>query len=403
MLGMWESSRGSREPIEWFGFLDACRNTGTLVYVSSHKRTYDVRIARDWKVLAEDGVNSAHESNIISERSLRGIRRSARKGRPHGKLQFGFIRVYDETGKFVEQKAHPEQAPIVAEMVRRIAAGDTLATIAGDLNKRGVTMPGGQPWHGRFVRQTVLRPSYAGRRIHQGQDVGPASWDAIVDVDQWHKAVGILTRPERRTTSRGTELAHWLTNAITCGTCRTTKLHARTGGTKRHRTTYVCDTCGMVVSAPALENYVEEMLLARLSRPDALTILARRSDDAATTAAERELEDLNDQLAEWRTLAKARKVSPASFADFEADLLPRIDRAREALRRLTMPPEDDDLSMVDIPERWPGFSPVLKRRYARALIELVVHPAPRRGPIFDSSRLDGSRWVGDTRTWGELA
>ncbi|MEE3918774.1 recombinase family protein [Micromonospora sp. BRA006-A] len=88
-------------------------------------------------------------------------------------------------------------------MVRRITEGDSLATIARDLNERGLTMPGGAPWAGRFIRQMVLRPSYAGRIVHQGQDVGPASWTPIVDVGQWRKAVALLTRPERRTTTRG--------------------------------------------------------------------------------------------------------------------------------------------------------------------------------------------------------
>ncbi|SCL61081.1 recombinase family protein [Micromonospora peucetia] len=401
VLGLFEVSRGSRDAAEWFAFLDLCRARGVRIWVSTHERVYDLSRRRDWRALADEGVDAADESEKIRERVLSGKRKAAREGKPSGRLQYGFTRLYDEKGRFVRQEAHPEQAPVVREMVRRITEGESLTAIARDLNERSLTMPGGAPWAGRFVRQMVLRPSYAGRIVHQGQDVGPASWEPIVDVDQWRKAVALLTRPERRTTTRGTELAHWLTNAVACGTCRTTKLRARTGGTKRPRVTYQCDGCGMVVSAVALEDFVEKVLLARLGRPDAAALLTRRTDDAATAAAEKELADLRGELEEWKALAKARKVSPASFAEFEADLLPQIERAEEKLRRLTVPPENADLSMSGVPARWPDLPAELKRRYVRALVDLMVHPAARRGPVFDPARLGASRWTGDALTWAE--
>lgn len=401
VLGLFEASRGSRSIGEWIALIDECRDRKIRIWIWTDERIYRPWKTSDYDALARMGVNAATESNQISDRVLSGKRKAAREGKPAGRLQYGFRRVYDEKGKFVRQEGHPDQAPILAEMVDRIAGGERLAVIARDLNDRGLTMPGGQPWHGRFIRQMVLRPSIAGRRVHQGQDIGPASWEPIVDVAKWRKAVAILTRPERRTTTRGTELAHWLTNAVACGTCRTTKLRARTGGTKRPRITYQCDECGMVVSAVALEGFVERVLLARLERADAASIFVARTDDAATAAAQREVDGLEAELSEWRTLAKARKVSPASFAEFEGDLLPRIERAREKVRQLTVPPEHADLSMTDVPARWPGFGPALKRRYARALVDLVVHPAARRGPVFDPARLGASRWTGDPLTWAE--
>lgn len=402
VIGLFEGSRGSRTLTEWSTLLDECRERKIRIWIWTDERVYRPWKTSDYDSLARMGVNAATESNLLSDRVLSGKRKAAQEGKPSGRLQYGFTRVYDEKGEFVRQVAHPEEAPVVREMVRRITEGDSLAAIARDLNDRGLTMPGGAPWAGRFVRQMVLRPSYAGRIVHLGQDVGPASWEPIVDVDQWRKAVALLTRPERRTTTRGTALAHWLTNAVACGTCRTTKLRARTGGTKRPRVTYQCDGCGMVVSAVALEDFVERVLLIRLSLPDALSAATRRAEDAATSAAEKELADLRGELEEWKALAKARKVSPASFAEFEADLLPQIERAEEKLRRLTVPPEGADLDMVNVSARWPILPADLKRRYVRALVELVVHPAARRGPVFDPARLNESRWRGDALTWGEL-
>lgn len=401
-LGLLEASRGSRKLTEWSTFLDLCRAEKVKIWVRADERVYDLSRRRDWRALADEGLDAADESEKISERVQSGKRKAAREGKPAGRLGYGFTRVYDEKGALVEQVAHPTEAPIVAEMVRRIAAGDRLATIAQDLNARGVTMPGGQPWHGRFIRQMVLKPAYAGRRVHRGEDVGPAAWKPIVDVDQWRKAVAILTRPERRTTTRGTALAHWLTNAVTCGACRSAKLYARTGGTARPRLTYECACGDVVVSGRALESIVEQIILARLTREDALDVFRPRTDSRALREAEKDLQTLEDRLEAHYAEAADGRLSARGLSMVEARLLPDIERARSRVRRLSLPSDLSDLEPAEVVARWPDFPPEKKRKYMLALAELVVTRAPRRGPVFDPARLSASRWVGDSRTWGEI-
>jgi site-specific DNA recombinase len=395
----FEVSRGSRDAAEWFAFLDLCRARGVRIWVSTHERVYDLSRRRDWRALADEGVDAADESEKIRERVLSGKRKAAREGRPPGRLPFGFRRIYDERGRFVRQEAHPERAPIVREMITRVADGEALHAIARDLTARGVVTPSGAPWHGRYIRQTVLRPAYAGRLVHQGRDIGEAGWEPIVDPGVWRKAVARLSDPARRSTTRGTALAHWLSNATRCGRCRTVKLQHRTGGTKRPRRTYFCPGCGQVIGAEPLEDFVGRVLLARLERPDAASVFLTRADDAAVLAAQREVDELEAERAEWVALAKARKITPASFAEIESELVLRIERAQEKLQRLSVPPQYADLSLNDVPARWPAFGPDLKRRYVRALVDLVVHPAARRGPVFDPRRLGESRWTGDELTW----
>lgn len=401
VLGLLEASRGSRALTEWSTFLDLCRAQKVRIWVRTHERVYDLARRRDWRALADEGLDAADESEKISERVLSGKRKAAREGKPAGRLQFGFTRIYDDRGNFVEQLPHPTEAPIVAEWVDRLYARDPLAVIARDMNARGLTMPGGSPWHGRFIRQMVLRPAYAGIRVDQGEDAGSAAWKPIVDVAKWRTVVAMLTRPDRRTTTRGSALAHWLTNAVTCGACRSARLFARTGGAARPRLTYVC-TCGdVVVSGNALESLVEEAILARLSQDDAVEVFRRRTDSRALDAAERELKDLNDHLESHYAEAAARRLSARGLATVEAQLLPDIERARAKVRRLSVPEDLDDIDPAEAVKHWPGFPPQTKRRYTLALAELVVTPAAARGPVFDPARLDGSRWVGDELTWGE--
>lgn len=402
VLGIFEASRGSRDLTEWSSFLDLCRNHKVKIWVSSHRHVYDLSVRRDWKALATEGVDAADESERLSERVLSGKRQAAARGRPAGHVQYGFTRLYDGgTGRFVEQVPHPEQAPIVAEMVRRVADGEPLAQIAGDLNQRGVATPGGSQWAGRQVRQLVLRPGIAGRRVHQGQDIGAAGWKPLVDTAVWQQAVAVLHRPGRRSSTRGTALAHWLSNAARCGKCSSPMLFGISGGgrfpvLRRYR----CDRCGVFVSAAALEEFVEAAVLARLQQPDALAAL-RPADDGALRAAEATLAALQGRLDTFYVEASQGRLSARGLAAVEAELLPQVESAAAEVRRLAAPSDLGDLTPAEVVAQWSTLPAAVKRGYVRALVDLVVMPATRRGRVFDAARLGESRWVGAARTWAE--
>jgi site-specific DNA recombinase len=104
VLGLWESSRGSRDLGEWVALLDLCRAKGTRIWVFTHRRVYDLSRRRDWRTLAEEGIDSADESEKIAERTQRGKRMAAAAGRPAGRLVYGFVREYDERGAYVRRR-----------------------------------------------------------------------------------------------------------------------------------------------------------------------------------------------------------------------------------------------------------------------------------------------------------
>ena len=79
--------------ITWVAFLDSCREHGVRVRAVSHSRTYDPREGRDYETLAEDGVSSAYEADLISERVLRGQGESAAEGKPHSRTAYRLPKV----------------------------------------------------------------------------------------------------------------------------------------------------------------------------------------------------------------------------------------------------------------------------------------------------------------------
>lgn len=401
LLILWEPSRGSRKLSEWASFLELVQAHGALIYVISHQRAYDVRISRDWKTLAEDGVAAHAESDTIKDRALRGKRRGAASGRPAGKLQFGYRRTYNDVGQFVEQVEHPEQAVLVREAARRVLAGEACNAIATDFNARGIPGPRGGKWDLTQIKRLCVMPSYAGLRQHQGQVVGRASWKGIHDEATYAKLLARLNDPERQK-QRNTSLTHVLSGLVRCGVCESRMFVLKNRG----YLSYVCrDGAHVAVRTTKIEAFVGELVMQRLERDDAADLFTTPESDGKTTEAERGLAELNDQLGEWRALARTRKISPASFAEFEADLLPRIEAAekRAQIARVVPVPEVIRELTGDPRGRWPGLTIYQQREAIGLLIaDLKVSPTVRgtRGPI-NPRRLGESRWTGDTLTWSD--
>lgn len=399
-LGLYEASRGSRDLTEWSALLDLCRKRGVKVWISTHGRIYDLSVRRDWRTLANEGVDAADESERISERVLSGKRKAAREGTPAGRLPYGFTRIYSGSGKLVDQTEHPDEAPIVREIIQRIVNGDSLRSISADFNERGVPAPQRGIWYPATVRRLALNPAYVAIRVHQGERFGAAAWKPIVDQVTWEKAEMILNTPGRAI-NNSTSLSHWLSGAVLCGACRKAKLMARprSGGCFQ---VYACRNCnGIHVSASGLEATVQATLLGWLSQPEALQAFQPVADSRELRMAQQNLDTLTARLDSHYTEAAAGRLSAKGLSVVEGHLLPQISQLQAKVKRLSMPVALVDLDGIDVIDHWEGLPAGKRRDIVRAVVELVVSPATRRGRKFDPTRLDESRWIGDPMTWGE--
>lgn len=91
---------------------------------------------------------AANESEMKSERVVAARWREAHAGKAHGHLGYG----YD-----ADQVIVPKEAEIVQEVARRIIDGQSLRSIATDLNARRIPTPGAGRWDARRVRKVVER------------------------------------------------------------------------------------------------------------------------------------------------------------------------------------------------------------------------------------------------------
>jgi len=391
VLWVWESSRGERELERWARLLNLCREHGVLVRVGTHRRTYDVRVPRDWRTLAEEGIDSAYESEKTSLRVRRAVAARAEAGLPHGRCPYGYMRIYDErTRGLVAQEPHPERAPIAREIIRKAAAAVPISVITDELNERGDPGPTGKGWNRFAVRDIAMSETYIARRTYQGQ-VYPCQWPPLIDEETHLAARRVLTAPERVTTRPGR--SKWLLSYLmVCDTCEepmNSRMERRRRG---DRLTYGCGHhTGMDLAGT--DEYIVALVCARLASPDTFAALVEDTDDGAVIAARDRLTLLESRLSEHYALAAQGKLSAAGLVAVEKDLLPMIEKARTDAEALTLPAPLRGMVRPGDPEAvraiWDTLTVPARRDALRALLADIrlTGQAKRAFLEFDHRRL----------------
>jgi site-specific DNA recombinase len=284
VLMIWESSRGSRRVGEWVRLLELCEQRSVSIFVTTHGRCYEPGNGRDRRSLLEDAVDSEYESAKISTRARRAAAANAVAGRPHGRIPYGYRRVFHpQTRALITQEPEPGEAPVVAELYRRLIQGHSLRGIARDFQARGIQTRSGGTWSAQHLRALAIKPVYAGLRAHiPGRRGGhvmvdlnslyEGNWPGLVSRADWFAVQRLLRSPERKTTRSG-RAKHLLSYIGRCGVCleRLTVAY-RTKG--YDAPLYVCGTKGCVrITQADLDTLAEQVMLTYLARSDVIDAL----------------------------------------------------------------------------------------------------------------------------------
>ena len=380
LVWLWEVDRGGREVEDWAGFLNLCRRRRVRVYVHTHGRLYDPQVARDRRSLLEDGVDAEYESEKKSLNVRRALSANAADGKPHGPATYGYERVYtvDSGGRrrLVEQRPHPDHAPVVKEVFARLARSVPISHVTRWLNESsGVPSPKGGQWRDATVRVIARNPAYIAERRHGG-NVYAAAWPPLVDQATWSAVQTILSDPARAKFRPGRN--RWeLSNVAECGVCGGF-LMGRPDSQGR-RAAYQCPGGCVSIQLRWLDEFVTGIVLRRLSRPDVYARLAARgADDSAVLAAREEAATLRVRLDEFTDAAISGDLSAASLAKIEAKLLPQIEAARQRAEQNAMPGPLRDLldPAGDITGRWAHLPVAARKEVFRLLLaRIAVQPA----------------------------
>jgi len=331
------------------------------------------------------------EIDVKSDRQRRANLQAAQAGRRvGGRRPFG----YEPDGMTVREV----EADAVRQGYADLLAGVSLGGIAKSWDAAGLftaskalggrRTEAGAPsrWTASSVRVVLINPRYAGLRGYGSvpergrrvtEAVGKAQWPALVSEETWRAAVGMLTNPARRTAGPGRGRA-LLTGIALCGVCEAT-VHAGGANTGQGPIYRCSGSYGHVSrSAPPVEAWVREVVVARLSRPDAAELLhdTDRPDveglRAESAALRTRLEQLAEAFAEGdltsaqlrtgteRLRAKLANAEAAMADSGKADLLGPL------------------VSSPDVAAAWDALSTDRQRAVIDALLVVRLLP-PGRG------------------------
>lgn len=395
----WENSRATRKLDGYAQLRNACARNG--VRWGYGGKLFDLSAREDRFRTGLDALLAEDEAERTSERVRRAIAANAVAGKPHGKNLYGYTRVHDATTRvLVSIVPDPASAPIVQEAARRLLHGDTLYAVAADFNDRGI--PPRRPkrtahreaegWTPVAVKQMLNQPAYAGMRQHQGQIIGAAMWEPLIPLDEWTELQAVLNDPARRRVTPWS-VTHLLTGIAECGhgdclgrlvASRNSSVTSENGvRTRRHYRNYRCRlSTHTSVAMKYADVIITEQAIERLSRPDFLE--AASSHDAADDGTRREiLAEIDGHrrwLAEVAVLAEQER-DLRLLRDQKRIVEPKIEAANRRLAALMkLDSRAADLAReVDIRNAWEQLDVDARREIIGSLMQIVVHPATRRG------------------------
>ena len=384
---VWHTDRLTRHPRELEQYIEACEPRG----VATEAVTSGVinLATADGRLMARIlGAVARNESDAKSRR----IRRKHEELAQAGKLAGGGSRPY---GYLADRRTvDADEAAIVREAVERILAGDSLRSLANDLNARGISTVSGAPWKQQVLRRMLLSARISGQRAHHGEIVAPGEWAAIVTPEQTAALGALLSDPARRT-NRAVR-RYLLTGLLRCARCQS-KLVARPRGDGSRR--YICAKgpglpgCGGVaILAETLELFIVEAVLHRLDSPAlAATLDGAGAPSELLSAARIEAETSGRELDQLAAAYGERQIGWTEFLAARKPIEARIDAAKRTLARHSR--ASAVLPYVGasskLREAWPELSLSRQRAVVAAVLDRAVIGRAKPGRTsFDEDRVE---------------
>jgi hypothetical protein len=290
------------------------------------------------------GIMSEEFRRQVSDRTHNALETRAKLGLPTGGKCYGF----SASGEVVEA-----EAAVVREIFARASHGDSLKTIASDLNVRGIPSPGAgwvrkkrrkdgrwlvsavhsllenERYIGRIIwnRRKWISDPDSGKRVPLSRPESEwkiAEGPVIVDTETWTRVRSLATARALHGGKRGGGPRYPLSGILVCGLCG-----AKLVATGRNGSWYYCSShhhggaaaCSMSVGArrdiaeERLLAPIEEQLLSAAAKRHALAIMSRLSrEDARTEDRPAELEEIERRIARLEAQVTSGALERADVA-----------------------------------------------------------------------------------------
>lgn len=381
-----------------FEFLDLVEQKDIAV-VTVKGGTVDLSTADGRREARRKAIDDQHESEEISER-VRDAKADTLSsgGYRGGPRPFGFeadgVTVRESEARLFTPAGEALLAGVSLSAICRQWTADGVRTVPRRYRREDGSRgePESREWQPPELRKLMLRPRNAGLIEHRGAEVGKAAWPAIMEESLWRAVCSVLTDPSRRTTT--TNARKWLGSGLyLCGTANCAEtVRCSTSGKGSghvHVPAYRCRSGKHVVrAAESLDAFVGDLVIGRLSRPDAADLLQQADAGVDVVAADRELMSARRALRDAAELLGAGEMDAEGYRAATAGARAREAHARELL---ALASRSDPLVGVvgasDVRAEWEGLDLSRKRAIVDCLMVVRILPA-RRGRLPAGMRLD---------------
>jgi site-specific DNA recombinase len=256
------------------------------------------------------------------------------------------------------------------------------------LADKGLTTTRGNSIGHTEGREMLMRARNAGIAIYRGEEIGPGSWAAIVPEEKHRAVVAVLMDPNRRTTPGAQP--KWLGSLMyRCGRgdCTEAVYVTQSGG--RRYPSYRCKTAhGGGRQAAKVDEYVQDTVIARLSRPDAADLLLPGPSDVNVAALQVESEQIRRRLTDLAALFGSGQIDMPQFTEGSDVARAQLEGVTQQMARAAV--KDPLVKLVgakDVGKAWRALPLEEKRGVLRTLVTVTLSP-PRLGPLPGGGRFD---------------
>ncbi|MER6064864.1 recombinase family protein [Streptomyces sp. NPDC001792] len=407
----WHTDRLHRSPTELEEYINLCEKRGVTTQ-TVQAGALDLATSGGRLVARMLGNVARHESEHKGERVARARQQRAMAGQWAGGIRpFGWGMPTGETKKKVDRKtgeevevpeldmakAVPEEAEALRYWTDTILAGGSIRGLVKWCADKGITSTRGNPITHTDMREMLMRPRNAGIAVYKGEEVGRGQWEAIVEETKFRAVVAILKDPSR-TTTPGAQ-PKWLGSLLyRCGrgACDQYVYVTQSGG--RRFPSYRCQTGhGGGRRAEVTDQYVEDVIVERLSRPDAHDLLLPVDNQVDVAALQAESEQIRRRMTDLAGLFGAGQIDMVQFTQGTDTARAQLEGVTKQLAKAAM--QDPLVGLVgapDVRKAWKAMELEQQRNVLRSLVEVTLK-TPRPGRMPDGGYFDYEAIVFDWR------
>ena len=399
---VWHTDRLTRSIVELEEYIDLSERRGIATH-TVQAGTVDLATPSGRMTARILGAVARQESEHKGHRVARARQQRALAGEWAGGIRpFGWgaptgevrQKVDRKTGEEVEvpeldmMKAVPEEAEALRYWTDQILSGASIRSLVKWCADKGITTTRGNPVSHTDMRDMLLRPRNAGIAVYRGEEVGRGKWDPIVEETKYRAVAAILKDPSRTTTPGAAP--KWLGSILyRCGRgeCPHFVYVTQSGG--RRFPSYRGQTGhGGGRRAEIVDQYVEDVVVERLSRPDAHDLLEPAPDGVDVAALQTEAEEIRMRLRNLAGKYGAGEIGDMQFSVGSDTARAQLEGVTKQLARAaTQDPLVGLVGAPDVRKAWKALELEQQRNVLRALVGVTLK-TPRPGRMPDGGYFD---------------